>query len=125
MAIPLTVAWELVRLYLHNRQPPYSKPWKPVSGDGKSHFATDLSLCKLLYHFFVENMSHVFPIIIQYFPIKHSDKPRKRLLVNIEEKRFSKTFGKHLEYSEGNIEKHWIKQRKKHLKCFSNVFEMF
>ena len=70
-------------------------------------------------------MSHVFPIIIQYFPIKHSDKPRKRLLVNIEEKRFSKTFGKHLEYSEGNIEKHWIKQRKKHLKCFSNVFEMF
>ena len=37
MAIPLTVAWELVRLYLHNRQPPYSKPWKPVSGDGKSH----------------------------------------------------------------------------------------
>ena len=38
MAIPLTVAWELVRLHLHNRrQPPYSKPWKPVSGDGKSH----------------------------------------------------------------------------------------
>ena len=38
MAIPLTVAWELVRLYLHNRrQPPYWKPWKPVSGDGKSH----------------------------------------------------------------------------------------
>ena len=37
MAIPLTVAWELVRLYLHNRQPPYSKPWKLVSGDGKSH----------------------------------------------------------------------------------------
>ena len=31
MAIPLTVAWELVG------QPPYSKPSKPVSGDGKSH----------------------------------------------------------------------------------------
>ena len=42
MAIPLTVAWELVRLHLVNhlrnrRHPPYSKPWKPVSGDGKSH----------------------------------------------------------------------------------------
>ena len=39
MAIPLvTVAWELVRLYLHNRRlPPYSKPSKPGSGDGKSH----------------------------------------------------------------------------------------
>ena len=38
MAIPLTVAWELVRLHLRNRRhPPYSKPWKPVSGDGKSH----------------------------------------------------------------------------------------
>ena len=39
MAIPLTVnAWELVRLHLHNcRQPPYSKPSKPISGDGKSH----------------------------------------------------------------------------------------
>ena len=38
MAIPLTDAWELVRLHLQNhRQPPYSKPWKPVSGDGRSH----------------------------------------------------------------------------------------
>ena len=38
MATALTVAWELVRLHLHNRrQPPYSKPSKPVSGDGKSH----------------------------------------------------------------------------------------
>ena len=37
MAIP-TVAWELVRFNFHNRrQPPYSKPPKPVSGDGKSH----------------------------------------------------------------------------------------
>ena len=31
-------AWELVRLHLHNRRwSPYSKPSKPVSGDGKSH----------------------------------------------------------------------------------------
>ena len=38
IAIPLAVAWELVRLHLHNRrQPPYSKPSKPVSGDGKPH----------------------------------------------------------------------------------------
>ena len=38
MAIPLTVAWELVRLHLHNRrQPPYLKPSKPIGGDGKSH----------------------------------------------------------------------------------------
>ena len=38
MAIPLTVAWELVRFHLHNHhQPPYSKPSKPASGDGKSH----------------------------------------------------------------------------------------
>ena len=39
MAIPLTVAWELVRLHLHNRRrpPPYTKPSKPASGDGKSH----------------------------------------------------------------------------------------
>ena len=37
-AIPLAVAWELVRLHLHNRrQPPYSGPSKPVSGDGKPH----------------------------------------------------------------------------------------
>ena len=32
------MAWELVRLHLHNRrQPPHSKPSKPVSGDGKPH----------------------------------------------------------------------------------------
>ena len=37
MAIPLTVAWELVRLHLQSSSAPYSKPWKPVSGDGKSH----------------------------------------------------------------------------------------
>ena len=38
MAIPFIVVWKLVRLHLHNRrQPPLSKPWKPVSGDGKSH----------------------------------------------------------------------------------------
>ena len=39
-----------VCLRLHNRRPPYSKPSKPVSGDGNYIlliFAADLSLCKL------------------------------------------------------------------------------
>ena len=57
IAIPLAVAWELVRLHLHiHRQSPYSKPSKPVSGDGKPH-STDFSDRSIIMQTAVDNFA--------------------------------------------------------------------
>ena len=51
-SITLTVAWELVRLHSNNRCEPYSKPLKPVSGDGKSHSLVRLEVGSPQPYFF-------------------------------------------------------------------------